>query len=172
MLTPREKCCKSFFLQVKKKRDVNITLAQADAHQQRQFEKGAIKQRGFAPLQTTTHTITADTNRRDRKLRVGTRAKTLVEREFEVMLSVKKMNKQIIDFRFEGVRLPWGDGMLFKADFAVKHLDDSITLIEVKGEHIWKHAIVRFKGCRAEWKEWFKFEFHQRTSDGLWHQLV
>jgi hypothetical protein len=152
----------------KSRRDVNITLEQADAHQ---------RKHGFKPLIEKQESAipgfnTDGTKRSQKKLRVGMRQKTRVEREFEVFLSVRKMNKQIKDFRFEGVRLPWGDGMLFKADFAVKHLDDSITVIEVKGDHIWKHAIVRFKGCRAEWKEWFKFEFHQRTKDGQWHQLL
>jgi hypothetical protein len=151
----------------KSRRDVNITLAQADAHQ---------RKHGFKPL--LTGAPNEDKNapvfvkHGEKKLRVGTRQKTRVEREFEVMLSVKKMNKQIKDYRFEGVRLQWGDGMSFKADFTVKQLDDSVTVIEVKGQHIWKHAIVRFKGCRAEWKDWFDFEFHQRTNDGLWHQLL
>jgi hypothetical protein len=141
-----------------------MSIEQASAHQVKH---------GFKPLiNQTTHTITAATNKRVKSLRVGVRPMTHVEREFDVMLSVKKMNKLIADYRFEGVRLPWGDGMLFKADFAVRHLDSSITLIEVKGEKIWKHAIVRFKGCRAEWKWWFKFEFHQRTKDGQWHQLL
>jgi hypothetical protein len=155
----------------KSRRDVNITLEQADAHQ---------RKHGFRPLIEKQESAipgfnTDGTKRSQKKLRVGVRKKTQVEREFEVMLSVKKMNKQIEDFRFEGVRLPWGDGMLFKADFAVlKHCwnDKRITLIEVKGDHIWKHAIVRFKGCRAEWKQWFDFEFHQRTKDGKWHQLL
>ncbi len=150
------------------------TIEQADAHQ---------RKHGFKPLIADnldkaveqSRAILGDptkTTKSQRKLRVGTRQKTRVEREFEVMLSVKKMNKQIVDFRFEGVTLAWGDGMHFKADFAVKELDGTITLHEVKGDHIWKHAIVRFKGCRAEWKHFFKFAFHQRTSDGLWHQLL
>jgi hypothetical protein len=140
------------------------SIEQADAHQ---------RKHGFKPLITAVdEVLTKHEQRSQKKLRIGARKQTQVEREFEVQLSVRKMNKQIKDFRFEGVRLPWGDGMLFKADFAIKELDDSITLTEVKGEHIWKHAIVRFKGCRAEWKQWFKFEFHQRTKDGQWHRLA
>ena len=155
----------------KSRRDVNITLEQADAHQRKHGFKPLIGDLDKAVAQSRA--ILGDPTKTTKgKLRVGMRQKTQVEREFEVLLSVKKMNKMIKDFRFEGVRLQWGDGMSFKADFTVKELDDSVTIIEVKGEHIWKHAIVRFKGCRAEWKQFFKFEFHQRTKDGQWHQLL
>jgi hypothetical protein len=144
------------------KKGIQLTLEQADAHQ---------RKHGFRPLQLTVDEVTAQM-KKPRKLRIGARKQNQTEREFDRMLSIKKMNKQIVDYRFEGVRLPWGDGMLFKADFAQINLDRSITLIEVKGRHMWKHAIVRFKGCRAEWKNWFSFEFWQKDENNLWHQLA
>lgn len=151
-----------------KRKGIQLTIEQANEHQVKH---------GFPPLEDFVRRGQAAQQAVDReikkpkKLRVGGRTMNQTEREFDRMLSIKKMNKQILDYRFEGIVLPWGDGMRFKSDFSVKQLDRSITLIEVKGEHIWKHAIVRFKGCRAEWKNWFDFEFWQR-SNGRWNQLV
>jgi hypothetical protein len=164
MLTPRENCCKSFFLQVKR-RALNLTLEQAEAHQLKHGFRSLVEA-AKPDAQTTTL-------RTQKTLRVGVRKMTRVEREFAAMLLAQKTHGKIVDYHFEGIRLAWGDGMLFKADFSVfADCWQRIKLIEVKGVHIWKHAIVRFKGCRAEWKDWFDFEFHQRNQDGTWHQLL
>jgi hypothetical protein len=144
---------------VKKRKGLSLTLEQANAHQ--------IKH-GFKPIIAKPH----DEKKPAHALRIGTRKMNQTEREFNAILTAQKIAREIDDFRFEGVRLPWGDGMLFKADFAVRQLDRTIKLIEVKGTHIWKHAIVRFKGCRAEWKDWFTFEFWRRDENRQWHQLA
>jgi hypothetical protein len=146
-----------------KKKGFEMTREQADAHQRKHGFPPLIKQEKLPELIDTISKV-------KRKLRVGTRKMNQTEREFEVLLNVQKMNKQILDFRFEGVVLQWGDGMRFKADFSVLQITGKTKLIEVKGKHIWKHAIVRFKGCRAEWKQWFDFEFWQK--DTIWQQLL
>jgi hypothetical protein len=148
---------------VKKRKGIQLSLEQADEHQ---------RKHGFPPLVSKVPEMSLPTAKK-RKIRVGARKMTQTELEFQALLRAQVLGGRISDFRFEGVRLPWGDGMLFKADFAVRHLDRSITLIEVKGARkTWKHELVRFKGCRAEWKEWFAFEFWQKDSNGLWHQLA
>lgn len=45
-----------------------------------------------------------------------------------------------------------------------------VTLIEVKGAHIWSRDLVRFKGCRAEWPM-FQFEMHQLVR-GTWTRIL
>jgi hypothetical protein len=136
-----------------------MSIEAADAHQ---------RKHGFAPIIANPR----DQKKSAKTLRIGGRKMNQTESEFKVMLDARQVRGEILDFRFEGVRLPWGDGMLFKADFAVRKFDNKITLIEVKGAHIWKHAIVRFKGCRAEWHNWFDFEFWQKESNGQWIQLA
>jgi len=146
-----------------KRKGIEMTLEQVIAHQ---------RKHGFeAPAPFSSETVRI-AEKKLRKLRIGRRKMTQTELEFQALLSAQKEQGMILDFKFEGVRLPWGDGMLFKSDFAVQQLNGAIALIEVKGKHIWKHAIVRFKGCRAEWKDWFCFEFWQKDSNGLWHQLA
>jgi hypothetical protein len=98
--------------------------------------------------------------------------KTLPEREMTATLERRKALGEIKDFVFQGIALLWGGSMRYKADFAVRENDDSITLIEVKGYMIRDRDIVRFKGCRNEWKWAFKFEFHQREKGGQWNQLL
>jgi hypothetical protein len=176
---------------VKKRKAFSLTLEQADAHQRRH---------GFKPLYGINLQQSIDETLeklKARKLRIGKRKMNQTELEFQAMLIKQKTEGKILDFRFEGVRLGWGDGMIFKPDFTVisdlpamfrakglrlppKELSNAaegagwrnIRLIEVKGVHVWKHAIVRFKGCRAEWKDCFTFEFWQRGKNGQWTQLA
>lgn len=141
-----------------------MTLAQADEHQRRH---------GFPPLQQAVDETLEKINKLEKKLRGKARTMNQTEREFAAMLDEKKRRATIIDFRFEGVRLGWGDCMVYKPDFTVfANAWDKIRLIEVKGQHMWKHAIVRFKGCRAEWKDFFDFEFWQKDEHGQWHRLL
>jgi hypothetical protein len=149
-----------------KKRKVSITLEQADAHQ---------RKHGFPPLlqQAVDETLVKLKVKKPRKLNIGGRKMNQTEREFEALLKCSLAVGTIQAYRFEGIVLPWGDGMRYKADFAVKQKQDKpIKLIEVKGAHIWKHAIVRYKGCRAEWKDWFEFEFWTKDENNQWHQLA
>lgn len=149
-----------------KRKGVNITLQQADEHQ---------RKHGFKPLiekELEFRGTAVGVRARAKKLRVAARKMTVPEREYKVLLAARRSHGMIEDYKYQGIRLPWGDSMFYKCDFAVLNLDHSITIVEVKGAKIWDRDIVRFKGCRAEWKHWFTFEFHQRTPDGLWHQLL
>ncbi len=60
--------------------------------------------------------------------------------------------------------------MRYKPDFVVFIEDMPTKLIEVKGGHIFDRDLVRFKGCRAEWKTWFDFEMWQKKA-GQWTRL-
>jgi hypothetical protein len=142
------------------------TLEQADAHQRKHGFPPLIKEQKLPALIDTVSKV-------KKKLRMGRRKMNQTELEFQALLAAQKANGMIQDFRFEGIRLAWGDGMSFKADFAVRQCDRSITLIEVKGARkMWRHEIPRFKGCRAEWKDWFEFELWRKDERGLWNQLA
>jgi hypothetical protein len=92
------------------------------------------------------------------------------EAEYGRILEAMKSRGEIDHYAYEGVTLSWGDGMRYKPDFAVFKEGRPPTLIEVKGGHIWSRDLVRFKGCRAEWKRWFVFEMHQKRK-GQWLRL-
>ena len=140
------------------------TLAEADAHQ---------RKHGFKPL--TGFTVQQEPIELKRpKLRGEDRKRKMnqTEREFETLQLARKSRGEIVDFRFEGVRLGWGDCMVYKPDFTALRPDGRIELLEVKGAHIFTRDIVRFKGCRAEWKDFFIFEMHQRDANKTWNRLL
>lgn len=159
---------------MKKRKGIEMSLQAADAHQRKHGFPPLIKEfvkRGQKAQRAVDKTI--------RKMRIGGPEMTQTEREFDRLLARQKLNHEIIDYRFHGVVLMWGDGMRFTADFSVNvERDRKIKLIEVKAETLLRApaarggAIVRFKGCRAEWKDWFDFEFWMKNKDGLWNQLA
>lgn len=105
------------------------------------------------------------------------------EKEMDLMLLARKSKGEILEYRYQGLSLAWGKNpvtgklMRYKCDFFVieaafrmkSHLAD-VVIIEVKGPHIWPKDLIRFRGCRAEWPM-FRFELHQRDSDGGWKRL-
>lgn len=154
---------------MKKRRGISIpqikTLADADAHQRRHGFKPLLKQESAIPGYNTD-----GTKRPKGKLRnVRLRKPNKTEREFALLLEARKVGGELVEYVFEGVRLLWGGGMTYTADYSARRPDGKIEIHEVKGAHIFDRDIVRFKGCRAEWQRWFVFQFHQRTKDGQWH---
>lgn len=152
---------------MKKRKGINMTLAQADAHQ---------RKHGFAPVGKTLCEVFAAEDKAKQpagKLRnVRKRVMNKTERDFDVILRWRQTRGEVVEYRFEGIRLLWGGGMVYKPDFIVRfQVPLRPMLIEVKGAHIWDRDIVRFKGCRNEWQEWFDFEFHQRKA-GIWTRLL
>lgn len=100
------------------------------------------------------------------------------EREMAMILEAQKRNQEIIDYRFQGMSLAYGEdpetGILlrYKCDFVV--IGAPFKIIEVKGHG--KHAInaaakLRFKGAKAAWPM-FKFEMWQRQRDGQWIRVL
>lgn len=47
---------------------------------------------------------------------------------------------------------------------------NAVTMIEVKGAHIYERDLVRFKGARADWPE-FSFEMWQ-WARGEWSKIL
>ena len=76
----------------------------------------------------------------------------------------------IIAYAYEGITLHWGDGMRYTPDWVVIVEDAPMKLVECKGGYIFPKDMIRFKGCRAEWKQWFEFEMHQKK-EGSWIRL-
>lgn len=122
---------------------------------------------------------------------------TRPEREYGMILEAMKRRGEIVDYRFQGMALAWGRdcmtglAMRYKCDWLVINqvlpvtavsgpysvtIGDTakpwarLTLIEVKGAHIWSRDLVRFKGCRAEWPM-FQFEMHQLVR-GTWTRIL
>lgn len=139
-----------------------MTLQQADAHQRRH---------GFKPLTERMENETGKSVGKGKLRNVRKRVMNKTEREYSYILEARKRNGEIAAYKFEGVRLLWGGGMTYTPDFSVQYFGGHIELHEVKGAHIRDRDIVRFKGCRAEWEEWFGFEFHQRRQ-GTWTKLL
>lgn len=105
------------------------------------------------------------------------RKKTRPEIEMEMILAGKLSRGEVLKYRYEGLKLAWGVDpdterpMVYTPDFVVENKDDHrLLLIEVKGPHIFKQDLIRFKGCRSEWPV-FKFEMHQRSKDGSWARI-
>jgi hypothetical protein len=141
-----------------------MSLAEADAHQ---------RKHGFKPLTERMENETGKSVGKGKLRNVRKRVMNKTEREFSCVLEARKRAAEIDEWKFEGVRLLWGGGMTYTADFSVRHAPfEAITLVEVKGAHIRDRDIVRFKGCRNEWQHWFNFEFHQRNKDGTWTRLL
>lgn len=97
------------------------------------------------------------------------------EREYGLILEAMKRRGDISEYRPFGIRLEWGADpktgkpMVYSPDFIVFHAC-FIALVEVKGGYIHPQDWIRFKGCRAEWPM-FRFELHQKTSEG-WRKLL
>lgn len=109
------------------------------------------------------------------------------EARYSLILEAMKRRGEIIEWRFEGVKLAWGvdpttgKPMYYTPDFYVTRratFEDSerllvalpITLIEIKGPFIHPKDLIRFKGCRSDWPM-FRFEMHQCVK-GAWTQIL
>lgn len=163
---------------MKKRRAISIpqikTLAEADAHQRKHGFKPLLPQLQQAVDKTLAEIaeLKKDPRNRQRLRNVRERKPNKTEREFGVLLEARKRTGELVEYVFEGVRLLWGGGMTYTADWSARRPDGKIEIHETKGVHIFDRDIVRFKGCRAEWQHWFVFHFHQRQKDGTWHQLL
>jgi len=150
-----------------KKKAFHMSLQQAEEHQRKHgFSLEEFMQRGLA----AQNNIDAHTRPKG-KLKLP-REMNATEREFSHILEAQRRRGEILAYRFEAITLTWGDGMRYKPDFAVLRVNGGLRFIEVKGPKIWDRDIVRFKGCRAHYKDWFfEFEMHQRDRGGEWKQL-
>lgn len=93
------------------------------------------------------------------------------EAEFGLILEAQKRKGDIIAYAYEGLSLRWSDGMRYTPDFVVIVEDSPFRLVECKGGYIWPKDMIRFKGCRAEWKKHFDFEMHQKR-EGTWQRIM
>lgn len=60
--------------------------------------------------------------------------------------------------------------MKYTADWTVFALGQPILLIEVKGGYKWQKDVIRYKGCSAQWREFFQFEMHEKKN-GVWQRI-
>jgi len=100
------------------------------------------------------------------------KARTMNKTEagFARILETRQQRGEIIAFAYEGLRFKYADGLYYKPDFVVLIEDQPITIIEVKGGHIFSRDKVRFRACAAEWRTWFAFEMWQRKR-GQWSRI-
>jgi hypothetical protein len=170
------------------RKGLNMTRADAEAH---------AKKHGYqlSPTSQRTDLETAVAfNQEFTKYLVpkkGRQNKT--ELSFGLILEAQKQRGEIVEYRYQGIRLPWGEDpntgalMHYKPDFYVVEWAEklllgkalspergifwkvAIKLIEVKGAHIFSRDLVRFRGCRAEWPM-FHFELWQKKA-GQWNRL-
>ena len=155
------------------RRGIILTAADVERHQRRH---------GFLPGGTSGASITPASAKITKPRMNGT------ESSFALILEARKRKGEIVEWRYEGIKLAWGadprtgKSMIYTPDFFVvvdgtignPDLEagigiSDITLIEVKGAHIFDRDLVRFKGCRAAWPL-FRFEMHQKTKEG-WRRI-
>lgn len=104
----------------------------------------------------------------------GSRRPNKTEQRFADILEARKRRDEIADYRYEGIRLKWGEdsqtgsSMHYTPDFLV--IACGFVCIEVKGAHIFDRDLVRFKGCRAAWP-WLRFELWQ-WKKSEWTRLI
>lgn len=134
-----------------------MTRAQAEAHQARH---GFCFQPEIVPPQATAEISRLRKRKQPNK----------IESEYGRILEAKKSRGEIVHYIYEGITLHWGDGMRYTCDWVVISKDAPIKLIEVKGKAFWPGDLVRFKGCRAEWKAHFDMELWQRKG-GEWARI-
>lgn len=110
-----------------------------------------------------------------RKLEQKVREPNKTEARFGAVLEARKKRGEIDSYRYEGMSLRWGGGMRYTADWVV--IDNwtltsnpRVTLIEVKGKLLRNQDLVRFKGCKSEWPE-FYFEMWQEI-DREWKRIL
>lgn len=90
------------------------------------------------------------------------------EAEFGRILEARHLRGEIPFYSFEAITLQWGDGMKYTADWVV--FAAPITLIEVKGGYKWQKDVIRYKGCSAQWRDFFDFEMHEKKN-GIWQRI-
>ncbi len=134
-----------------------MTAAQARAHQEKH---------GFGPKNAITMPLLSGLPTGGGKLRQMNKT----EASFALILEAQKRRGEIVHYVYEGITLKWGDVMRYTPDFIVFTEGEIDKLIEVKGGFIRDRDLVRFKGCRAEWKTWFDFELWQKKA-GSWTRL-
>jgi hypothetical protein len=159
------------------KKGLSITLEQARAHATRHgyaLQGDPAGQHSAPPAQNAVAGLAG--GQIEPKTARG-RQMNKTEAEFARILEAQKRKGEIVEWRFEGIRLKWGDTMHYKPDFVVRRAAlpeiyrPPLLLIEVKGGHIWDRDLVRFKGCRAEWKLAFDFALWQKKG-GNWTRLL
>ena len=170
----------------------SMTREQAEAHQAKHGfpSKITADSKGGLSFNPPINFKEGDSITLQHTLTLGKRRRmTRPEREMELILSAQQDRHEIVSFRYEGIRLKWGEdpktgeAMWYKPDFFVT-LDDIegdtcrggpyskiFRCIEVKGPWISERDLVRFKGARAAWP-CFEFEMHQRDKEGRWTRLL
>ncbi len=145
------------------KKGLTMSLADAEAHQRRHFGT----------------TLTVDAPKAPEPVKVPKPRQNKTEAEFGLILEAMKRRGEILDYRPFGIKLEWGADpvtgkpMVYSGDFTVltdQSFHPSIRIVEVKGGYIHPQDLIRFKGCRSYWGDWFEFELWQK-SEGEWRRL-
>jgi len=82
------------------------------------------------------------------------------ERVFNAVLEADKRCGRIRDFKPWGLKLRWGGNMTYSPDFVIEG-EGKLRVVEIKGKRFFPKDVIRFKGCREEWKHLFDFELFQ-----------
>jgi hypothetical protein len=138
-----------------------MSLADAEAHQRRH---------GFAPafVPIIPEAVPVGANGKHKLHRARQPNKT--EAEFGHILDARLARGEHLFHAFEAITLQWGDGMKYTADWPVFQLTGRILLIEVKGGYKWQKDVIRYKGCSAQWRDYFDFEMHEKKN-GIWQRI-
>lgn len=141
------------------RRGIEMSLADAEAHQRRH---------GFPPVIGGTTPAIAEPLPTSRHQLRRARQPNKTESEFGRLLESRKLRGEFPFYAFEAITLQWGDGMKYTGDWVI--FAARITLIEVKGGYKWQKDVIRYKGCSAQWREFFDFEMHEKKN-GIFQRI-
>ena len=156
---------------------MNFTREQAEAHNRRHrpvFASPASKQAIAAPQTARQRVLSQQADspappkaaQRKPKTARSTSSMNGTERRFSEMLELRRVAGEIKGWQFSPIRLKWGEdkdgnALRYLADFAIFENSGRITLCEVKNAWIWDDGKTRYKGCKAQWEQYFDFQFWQ-----------
>jgi hypothetical protein len=100
------------------------------------------------------------------------------EKAFGLILEARKRRGEVIEYKPFGIRLEWGahpdtgKPQVYSPDYTVWEVAAVfLKVVECKGPHIFPKDLIRFRGCRAEWGMWFRFEMWQKDKAGVWRRI-
>ena len=91
------------------------------------------------------------------------------EAEYGASLELMKRACEIVDYKYEAVKLRLADKTFYTPDFLVIGKDMIVEFHEIKGGFIREKSEVKFK-CAAEQFPWFDFQMHQKKNK-QWNRI-
>lgn len=90
------------------------------------------------------------------------------EERYAGMLDLRKMAGEVVEYRFEVIKLRIGDNCFYEPDFLVQLASGELEVHEVKGGYITEDGLVKFRAAQTIYP-FLKFRMMQ-WKDGEWRE--